>query len=295
MKNRRSVRTLELAFGITIIIFILEVVGGFLSNSLSLFSDSIHMFFDALSILLTISAIKISLKVPTKKITFGFHRVEIFVALINGALLALVAFGIVIEAVNRLFIPSTILENYMLVIALVGFVANVIVLKKFHIHKDINFRSARYHVLSDTLTSVGVIFGALLIKFTGISAFDSIISIGISVFILAQSIRLIKESTYILLQGAPSNIDIDGVIAEIKSIKYVLDIHHIQLWSLCSQINVLNAHVIVDFNSLQKSEEVRTEINKRLSKYDVAYTTIQFESKKRKAGKFARLNHKHTH
>ncbi|PIO00450.1 cation transporter [archaeon CG10_big_fil_rev_8_21_14_0_10_43_11] len=277
---------------ITFSVFTLELVGGFLTNSLSLASDALHVFLDAFSLVLVISAITVSCRIPSKTITFGFHRVEVIVALINGSFLTGASAYIFVEAIQRIVNPEPVLSLHVLGIALIGLVANVFVLKKFNFHEDdLNVQSAYLHVLSDTITSVGVILGAALIWLTGAYWVDGLLGAVIGVFILIQAVRLINRSMHVLLQGTPVDVDVDALIATMKKQKGVTDVHHVHVWTLCSRINVLSAHVVVSFDSIQKSEELNDALKQKLAKYHIGYTTLQFESTRKSGAPLVHLTH----
>lgn len=292
-----SLKSLYFAVALTLLIFITEIIGGFYSNSLSLVSDAVHMFFDAFSLILAILAITVSCRIPNKKITFGWHRAEILASLINGTLLMIVSLNILNASFRRLFTPAEILGAPMLAVAIIGFIANIIVLKKFHVHNDLTMKSAYFHVLSDTLTSVAVIVGAVIISVTNFFWIDSVLGIVIGLFIILQSIKVISESVRILIQGTPEGLDTDKIIEELLKIKRILDVHYVHAWALCSKINVLSAHIVTDYKTLNECDGLLNEINDKLKKFDINYSTIQFEPEDRKGRgtKYKHLTHEHKH
>lgn len=260
------------------LIFLAELIGGFLFNSLALLSDAAHMFIDAFALFMAWSAIKLAHKPPTDKKTFGLHRTEIFAALINGFLLLAIIAGILYEAIQRIQNPEQVKGIGMLTIASVGLIINLFVILKLKgYNHDLNIKGAFLHVVGDTLSSILVIFGGIYIAFTGYYITDPILSLIIVAVIGIGSLRLIKESVNILLEGTPSHINIDEVIREIKKVKKVRGVHYVHAWSLCSHINALSAHIDVDETLVSKTSKIIEEINERLKKFNIRHTTLQIE------------------
>ncbi|MDY6966035.1 MAG: cation diffusion facilitator family transporter [Halobacteriota archaeon] len=271
-------RKLKIAIVLTAVFMMLEIFGGYISGSLALLSDAGHMFRDAFALFVSLFAINIAKRLPTKTKTFGFHRVEIFAALINGFFLLGISVWIFYEGYNRLVSPRPVLGVEMFIIALIGLFVNLYIATRLRGHgHDLNIRSAYIHVLGDTLSSVGVVIGAVWIYFTGQYVIDPVLSFMIGVIIVVTSIGLIRESLVILLEFTPEGIDIDDVIAVMKSVDKVKDVHSIHLWSVCSNVNVLDAHVYVDEERVVKTKEIIEELNQKLLKFNIKQTTLQIE------------------
>jgi cobalt-zinc-cadmium efflux system protein len=270
-------RPLKLAIFLTSIIFFVEVIGGFLSGSLALLGDAGHVFRDIFALVISLSAIKISKRLPSKRKTFGFHRVEIFAAFLNGLFLVAIGVWILWEAYGRLDSPQPIHSAAMLIVAVIGFAVNLFVAFRLHGSHDLNVKSAFFHVLSDAAFSMAVIVAAVLIHLTGRAIFDPILSALISIVIIFSAWKVVKESVMILLEFAPRDVDFDEVIQEIQKVKGVRGVHHVHLWSLCSNINVIDAHVYTDENDMTKITRMKKEIKNSLEKFHIKHATLEFE------------------
>ncbi|MCL7414811.1 MAG: cation diffusion facilitator family transporter [ANME-2 cluster archaeon] len=275
----KTERNLRYAIYATFSIFILEVAGGLYTNSLALLSDAAHMFMDMFALVLTYAAIQIAKRPSNHNVTYGYHRLEIFSALINGFTLIIISVFITREAYFRLLEPPEVRGMEMLVVAAVGLLVNLWVTTRLHGHHDLNVRGAYLHALGDTLSSVAVIAGALIILFTGSSIVDPVLSFVIVAVILFGSVRLITDSLHILMESAPRHIDINELVGAVNSIEGVQDIHDIHLWSVCSNVHALSAHVLVDDMQVCETAALIDTINKVLAeKFIITQTTFQFES-----------------
>ncbi|MDY6958326.1 MAG: cation diffusion facilitator family transporter [Halobacteriota archaeon] len=272
-------RGLKVAIILTTFFMFLEIFGGYVSESLALLSDAGHMFRDVFALVISLFAISISKRLPTKTKTFGFHRVEIFAALINGFFLLIISMLIFFEGYERLISPREVLGAEMFVVAMIGLFVNIYVATRLsgHGHSDLNVRSAYLHVLGDTFSSIGVVIGAIWIYYTGQYFVDPVLSFIIAGIIISTSIGLVKEALTILLEFTPEGLDIDDVISEMKSVDKVKDVHSIHLWSVCSNVNVLDAHVYVSEELVVETGYIIEELNERLKKFNIKHTTFQIE------------------
>ena len=182
-------------------------------------------------------------RLPTPTKTFGYHRVEIAAAVINGLLLIVVSGIIIWEALARFSNPQPINSTTMLAVALIGLAANLVAAFVLHGSHDLNIRSTFLHVLGDTLSSVAVIAAAIWIALTGQTVVDPLLGVIIAIVILVSSISILTESFRVLLQFTPKNIAVEDVIATMESVPGVSGVHNVHLWTLCSNINVLDVHV----------------------------------------------------
>jgi cobalt-zinc-cadmium efflux system protein len=254
-----------------------EIVGGLLSGSLALISDAGHMFSDALSLVLSLGAMTLALQLPTRERTYGYHRGEIFAAFINSLLLIGVSAGILWEAYVRAVNPVPVQGSLMFIVACIGLVANIGVISLLHGSHNLNVRSAFLHVVGDTISSVAVIAAAAWITFTGQVIADPFLSGVIAILIVISATRILRETIAILLQFTPQSVDFDAVIADMTTVKGVDGVHHVHLWSLCSDINVLDAHVYSCERDVEKIERLKKEIKERLKKYRILHSTLEFE------------------
>lgn len=280
MNNNISFKALSYALILTFSIMLLEIIGGIFSRSLALISDAGHMLMDSISLLISFIALKISEKKPTESKTYGFYRIEILSAFINGILLAFVAFYIFREAYMRLFEPVSILEIPMLIIATIGLstnIASALILYKPS-HLSLNIKGAFLHVLSDALSSFFVIIGGIIISFTKIYLIDTLLGIGISMLIFNGSYQLLKEAFNILMEGTPKGLKIKDIIDEMVKVKGVKNVHDLHVWSITTNMNALSAHIVLDNIFLEEANKILYEIREVLkNKFNIMHTTLQIE------------------
>jgi cobalt-zinc-cadmium efflux system protein len=268
------------ALGITLFMMIAEIIGGLLSNSLALLSDAGHMFTDTLALALSFFAMKFADMPATEKKTFGFYRFEILAALLNGVTLVLMSLYIIYEAYQRILNPPPVQGALMLVVAVIGLIANIIGALYLVKHRtsSLNIRSAFLHIIGDAISSVAVIVGAVVIYYTGWFLIDPLLSILIALGIIFGSYGLVTESVNILLESAPSHINIASVAAEIAAVNGVREAYHVHVWTITSGVYALSTHVIVDDMPVSGSRQLLTEIQQRLAdRFKILHSTIQFE------------------
>jgi len=273
-------KSLLFSIALTGVIMVAEIVGGFLTNSLALLSDGVHVFADEISLALALFAIMLSAFPATDTRTYGWHRTEVFAALINGVALVVISGFIAYEAVQRIMAPEPVHSLGMLVVAIVGLAVNLVVVHRLHGHggHDLNMRSAFLHILGDALISVGVIAGAIVIHFTGWYMVDPVLSIVFSLVILGGAFRVIYDAAHILLEGVPKGIVIQDVVDEIKKNEHVVDVHRLHLWSICSNISALSAHIMIDPDFHGERKKIIDDINCRLvSCFHITHSTLQLE------------------
>ncbi|HPX61808.1 MAG TPA: cation diffusion facilitator family transporter [Deltaproteobacteria bacterium] len=271
---------LKIAIVLTATTLVAEVAGGIWSNSLALLSDAGHVFLDLFALVLSLLAIRLAAQPPNLQHSFGWHRAEVLASLINGLTIFMMAIGILYEGTKRLIAPEEVRTIPMLVIAVVGLIANLLAAKGLHghAHDDLNVRSAFLHVLGDAAASVGVIAGAVLMYYTGWLLADPIISIVIGLLILVGAGRVLRDAVHILMEGVPHGLSVDRVADLIKTVEGVADVHHINVWSVCSHITVLSAHVELqpEYDGL-RSELLKQIEHELLHSFHITHTTIQLD------------------
>lgn len=271
---------LKLCVVLTAVICIVELAGGYLTNSLALMTDAAHQFMDVIALFLSWFALRISELPPTGTRTYGLHRVEVFVAFINSSVLNLLTLFIFYEAYRRFLDPPPVETAGMMAVAVVGLVVNLAVALWLmrYAHSDLNVKSAFLHNVGDAVASVGVIAGGVVIYFTGWYAADPLISFAIGVIILAGSFKILKESSHILLEGVPKDIDLNAVVEDIKAVMGVTSVHSLHVWSICDSVYALSAHVDIEPLQRQRMGEIFSGINERLAQnHHIFYTTLQAE------------------
>ncbi|MEM3021998.1 MAG: cation diffusion facilitator family transporter, partial [Candidatus Bathyarchaeia archaeon] len=235
-------RGLLIAMALTSSIIGVEVIGGIISNSLALLSDAWHMFSDLMALSLCYLASRVSTRPATWNRTYGYHRVEILAAFVNGITLVAIAAFIFHEALARLFSAAEVRGLEMLIAALIGFLANLASMMAVSRGMlSLNVRAAFLHILSDALSSIGVIAGAIMIYLTGLYVVDSIIGMAIGLAVLYGTARMLRTAINILLEGAPEHINPKEVIERLREIEGVLDVHDLHIWSITSYTHVLSA------------------------------------------------------
>jgi cobalt-zinc-cadmium efflux system protein len=242
-----SERRLWWAFGLTGSFMLLEVVGGLLLNSLALLSDAAHMFTDVTALGIALAAIRIGRRPVDDRRSFGYQRFEILAAAFNTLLLFGVAAYIVVEGIQRFRAPADVHSTGMLLIALAGLIVNLISMRLLAggAKASLNVKGAYLEVWSDLLGSVGVVVAAVAIQFTGQRWIDPAVAIAIGLWVLPRAWLLLKDTTNILLQGTPPEVDLAVVRAAIEADARVERVHDLHVWSLTSGRHVLTAHVVI--------------------------------------------------
>ena len=267
--------------GLNLIITVAELIGGVVSGSLSLISDALHNFSDTLGSAISFAAIKISSKKKDFNKTYGYKRAEILAALLNSVVLIIVSLVLFKEAYQRFFKPNEINSVLMFIVAFIGLIANLIAV--FILYKDskknINIKSAYLHLLGDTLSSVGVIIGAVLIFFFKLYWIDPILTILIGLYIIKESFEIVKETVNILMQSAPSDINILNIKEEVEKIEGILNIHHIHLWQTNEEDVYFEAHIdVCEDIKISQAEILINKIQKNLKEqFNINHTTLQIE------------------
>ena len=278
LKREGNKSALAWAFGITLVIMVAEVVGGWLTNSLALLSDSGHMLSDAASLGLSLIAIRFAAKAASPSKSYGYRRLEILAALANGVALFLIAIAITWEAWHRLYEPPTVASGPMMGIAVIGLLANLasawVLLQQGDVKDNLNLRSAYMHVLGDALGSVGAIVAGALMYLYGWYIADPIVSVLVAVLILRGAWGVLSQSLHILMEGAPAGADVVAVISALESIEGVCNVHDVHVWTVTSGYDVFSGHIVVakgtNIGQLIANASVMLEKN-----YGIRHSTIQ--------------------
>lgn len=260
-------------------ITIAEIVGGVLSGSLALLSDAVHNLSDTLAIALSYFANKIAQKPKDKRLTFGYKRAEILSAFINSSVLLAISMMLIVEAIKRFQNPEEINSSLMLIVALIGLIANfvsVFLLEKDS-HENLNIKSSYLHLISDTVSSVGVLIGGLAIKFWNIVWIDPIITILISIYILRETWNVIKKTVSILMQSS-ADIDYNSIKLDVEKIEGIKNIHHVHSWLIDEKTIFFEAHIDIEDQLLSHVELIYEKVTHLLVEhYGVNHVTLQAE------------------
>ncbi|MDY0406293.1 cation diffusion facilitator family transporter [Virgibacillus sp. 179-BFC.A HS] len=278
-------KALMISFFIIAGYMIIEVVGGFLTNSLALLSDAGHMLSDAISLGVGVLAFTFGEKVANYSKTYGYKRFEILAAVFNGAALILISIYIFYEAFQRIANSPEVASTGMLTIAVIGLLVNILVawmlMRGGDTKENLNLRAAFLHVLGDLLGSVGAIVAALLIMLFGWTWADPLASIIVAILVLISGWRVTKDAIHVLMEGTPANVNINDVIKTMKGVKGVVGIHDLHVWSITSGQNALSCHIIVDGSlTVEKSQILLRTIEHELEHKGIGHVTIQVETEK---------------
>lgn len=277
-------RNLLLTVILNILITLSQIIGGFISGSLALLSDALHNFTDVVSLVVSYIAYRLSKRKASPHRTFGFKRAEIIAAFINASTLLVVAFLLIIEAVKHFLHPAQIGANIVIWLSLLGIVANGFsaLLLRRDAGKNLNIRSAYLHLLTDTLASVAVLAGGLLMKYYQIYQVDSILTFLIAVYLIYVGYGLFRESARMLMLFTPQHINLEEVAREVNQIPKVNKLHHIHIWGLNEDELHLEAHLdLKEDVNISEFNTILSEIEERLHhKFQINHVNIQPEFNK---------------
>ena len=262
---------------------LVEVAGGFATNSLALLSDAGHMLSDAAALGLSLFAFKFGERKGNLQKTFGYRRIEILTATINALALVAIAVLIVIEAARRFQNPPEVATAGMLAISTLGLAVNIVValymLRGGDMRENVNMRGAYLHVLGDALGSVGAIAAAVLMMCFGWGWADAAASVLVAALIVKSGWGVLKDSLNILMEGSPKGVCLDGLVAQIRGVDGVLSVHDLHVWSITSGANALTAHIVVSGElSVHEAERILREISHEMEHLGITHTTLQLES-----------------
>lgn len=282
VRSSGSVMRLKIALALTFVYMIAEAVGGWLSNSLALLADAGHMLTDVAAMSLTLFAFWFAARPATSKKTYGYYRMEILAAFVNGITLVLLSLWVIYEAIERWQSPPEIKAVQLLVVASGGLVVNLIAAWLLHSgHKhDLNMRGAFLHVIGDLLGSVAAMAAGVLILGFGWAWADAVGSIFISAIIIVGAWRLILDSVNILLEGTPRHIDLTSVEEAILGTDGVTGIHDLHIWTISSGIHALSVHISHD-ESVVHSGLLAVVRGKLHDDFGIDHLTIQMETANR--------------
>lgn len=266
---------------LNLVITAAQIVGGLISGSLALISDAIHNLSDSISIILAYIAQILSGKPATRKSTFGYKRAETLAAFINSVALVGISVYLVVEAVERISDPQQVDARWMFWLGLLGLIANGISVLILQREKDnnLNIKAAYLHLFGDALTSFAVIAGAALIWYFQIYWVDPAITILISIYLFVHSFELLKESVYILMQMAPSDVNTGKIEKRLHEIDELKNVHHIHVWNLTDKLIHFECHVDLEKDlKISETGKIFESIRKILhDEFDIEHVTIQFE------------------
>jgi cobalt-zinc-cadmium efflux system protein len=278
----RHRRRLVIVLAITAAVFVVEVLGGLISGSLALLADAAHMLTDSAGLIIALLGASLATRAANARRTFGLQRAEVLAALLNALLLVGVSVWVLIQAVDRFQEPGRIDTGLMLLVAVVGAVANtagLLILRRGQA-ESLNLRGAYLEVLGDLAGSVAVIVAAVLITVTGWTRFDALASLVIFALIVPRAWSLLRDVVDVLLEATPRGVDLDEVRRHILDVRGVVDVHDLHAWTITSGVPVLSAHVVVDDACIERGQTglVLDRLGECLQgHFDVEHCTFQLE------------------
>ena len=279
---------LTIALAITSGIMLLEFVGGLVTNSLALLSDSGHMLSDVAALALSLMALWFARKPPSSNKTYGFYRAEILAALLNGLALFVIAGLIIWEAAERFVSPPKVAGGPMLTIAAIGLAANLLsawsLMRFGDVKENVNVRSAYLHVLGDAIGSVGAIAAGLLMMAFSWYIADPIISVLVALLILKSAWGVVKQTMHILMEGTPATVDAEQIRRALQQIEGVRDVHDLHVWTITSGLDALSCHLLIDDPS-ESQRVLQQAVHLIERRFNILHTTIQVETDRLQHGR----------
>lgn len=290
-----TLKDIKIAFILNLLFSIAEMIGGIVTNSISIISDSIHDLGDAISIAIALFMEKISIKNPDSKYTYGYKRYSILGALITATILLIGSIMVIYNAVPRIINPEQVNYDGMLIFAVVGIIVNLIATLKTSKSESVNEKMVNLHMLEDVLGWAVVLVGSVLIKVFKWYIIDPILSIFIAIFILVHVIRNYRNILNLFLEKAPDDINVEELKEHILEIEHVKDIHHIHIWSLDNINNYITVHVLLDDKvKIEDIESIKSKIKEEFSEFKIEHSTIEIELKEC-GEKKCKVKNKHVH
>jgi cobalt-zinc-cadmium efflux system protein len=263
---------------VTFVVLFAELIGGLVANSLALLGDAGHVLTDVLALCMSLIAVYVGKRPSDYRATYGYQRIGILAALINGSTLVVISLFIFIETYKRFFAPPEINSGLMLLVAFAGLVGNFVMARLLGAdHADLNMKSARLHVIGDILTSAGVIIAAVVIRVTGWRLADPIAGAIVGIIIIYGGGRVIREALRVFLELSPLGFNAEAISKTICGIEHVLGVHDVHVWSIGHGVPAFSAHVLMSDRKISETDHVRREIEEKLSDLGIRHTVLQME------------------
>jgi len=280
MQVTRAGSRVRLAHALTIVVLVVELVGGLLAHSLALLSDAGHVLTDIIVLALSAFALNQTGRAANARRTFGYQRVGILIALLNALILAAIVIGIAIEAVRRIQTPGHVDGAVMAITAAIGLAISLFIAVSLRQHDaDLTVRSALVHIWGDAWAAAGVIIAGVVILVGGWQLIDPLLSLGIAALIAWSAWRVLVVAVNILLESMPADLRTDSVVESVKKVPGVRDLHDLHVWSLSAQSRAMSAHLLVDDQRVTQAQDILAEVREVLAhEFSIEHTTIQFES-----------------
>lgn len=270
----KAERNILIAFLLNISFSIFEFIGGILTNSVAILSDSIHDLGDALSISISYFLERKSKNKPNNIYTYGYARYSVLGSVITTTILTISSILVIISAIKRVFNPVEVNYNGMIIFAIIGVILNFTAAYTTRGGDSLNQKSVNLHMLEDVLGWIVVLIGAVVMRFTDIRLLDSIMSIGVAIFILVNALKNLKNILDVFLEKTPKNINIDELKDHLIKIKGVDDVHHIHVWSIDGFNNYATMHIVTKSKNIKK---IKQEIREELEVHNICHSILELE------------------
>lgn len=280
LSSKANEQRLWIALFVSVLIVTVEVIGGLLGRSLALVGDSAHVLTDVLTVAIAILTIRLGRRRHTSRRTFGYHRAEIFAALVNGSTLIAVALVIIYQAYLRLLQPPVVQGPLVLAIASFGLLGNLAItgLLASSRKTSLNVRGAFVHSVGDTLSSVAVIVSSIVVIATGYYGVDPIVATLIGLLIIRSAYRLVRDSTDILLESTPKQFQLEKIAETIQTIPMVRGVHDLHVWTITSGLYALSGHLMVETDSISEGSTIVEKVAAKLKTvFGIEHVTLQIE------------------
>jgi len=277
--HHEDVKNIKAAFFLNLGFTLLEIVGGFFTNSIAILSDAVHDLGDSLSLGLAWYFQKYSRKKSDKHYTYGYKRFSLVGALINSIVLVIGSVLILSEAIPRIFEPQHSNPKGMFLLAIIGVIVNGTAALRLRSGNSLNEKVVSLHLLEDVLGWIAILIGSVVMYFFDVPVIDPILSILITIFVLSNVFKNVRELSRIILQGTPQTIETDDIIEQIKHIDNIDSLHDLHIWSVDGNYNVLTIHVVLNTSqSLEQLSELKNKIRQKLQEKGIEHVTIEFET-----------------
>lgn len=278
--TKQTVRRLALSLIITLIFVFVEIGAGVFANSLALLTDAAHNFTDVLALALSWWALRLTSQPANQEKTYGYHRAGILAALANSTTLVVIALGIFYEAYHRFINPPEVQADILIGVGVIAVIINVVtaLLVQRGAKHDLNIRATFIHLMGDVLSTLGAVIAGVIISFTGWNWLDPLVSVLIGALILWSAWSIVRESVDILMEGTPTDIDMDAMIQDISAVAGVRGVHDLHVWSITRGMRTLSAHLVTDDLPISEGTVIQTDVNEVLyHNYNINHATLQLE------------------
>jgi cobalt-zinc-cadmium efflux system protein len=278
--SKSTIRRLAISIGITAAFVVVEVAAGLFANSLALLTDAVHNVTDVLALVLTWWALRAATRPAYSGKTYGYHRAGILVALVNAAILAIIALAIFYDAYRRLLAPPEVNADVLIGVGAVAIIVNLVTarLVKHGSEHDLNLHSAYVHLLSDVLSTIGAVAAGIVIRFTGLNWLDPLVGILIGLLILWNAWGILQEAINILMEATPTDVDVDAMLSDILNVEGVCGVHDLHIWSITRGLRTLSAHILTNDIPISEGTKIQAAVSETLyHKYGIAHATLQLE------------------